>query len=204
MPKKPAVPVLQVLFEPWPDPVEGSPFKRGDRDPEVFAGTYWFDALNPDGTFINRGFRATLSGCTVCRRSDKDPKAHWQVANDMPNTKTTRPCGTWRHVEAIVKGFGGWKRVHYAELAANEGLGYQPIPQRRRVIEACPVCEGTGLGKTIEQDASGRISKRIFPPCDAGCGSYTYGGRGEVQISYEGPVRADRHSMTEDQKRIRV
>lgn len=201
MPKKPAVPVLQVLWEPWPDSGEGAWNRDGY---EAFAGWYWLDALEPDGTFQNKGYRAMFAGCTTCRRDASDPRVHVPNINDLKPEAPRRKCPTWKTVESVVKSFGGWKKVHYVELKANEGLHWQPIPQRRRVIEACQVCGGTGLGKTIEQDASGRISKRIFPPCDAGCGSYTYGGRGEVQIRYEGPVRMDRHGMTAEQKRIRI
>lgn len=158
MAKRSTHPLLQVLFEPWPASA------GADREGyEVFAGQYLLDALDENGDFIDRGFRAVVGGCTTCRRSDKDARVHWPNINDLAPEKRKRRCPQWKTVEAIVKNFGGWKRVHYVELAANEGLEYQPIPQRRRV-----------------------------------------GGRGEVQVSYEGPVRPDRHGMTPEQRRIRV
>lgn len=199
MAKRPTHPLLQVLFEPWPASA------GADREGyEVFAGHYLLDALDENGDFIDRGYRAVVAGCTTCRRSPLDDKVHYPNLNDLKPDAPKRRCPQWKTVEAVVKSFGGWKRVQYVELAENEGLHYQPVPQRRRVIEPCPVCEGTGLGKTLELDTSGRISKRIFPPCDAGCGSYGYGTKGEVQIAYEGPVRPDRHSMTAVQRRMRV
>lgn len=205
MTRKPQPPALQVLFEPWPD----SAWETGRSDYEVFAGQYLLDALEANGSMQVRGFRAVVAGCTTCRRSDKDARVHWPNINDLAPDKPKRRCPQWKKVEAIVKAFGGWKRAHYVELAEHEGLEYQPIPQRRRVIEPCPVCEGTGfLGKAAEFDAaarpSQRISRRIYPPCNAGCGSYGYGTKGEVQITYEGPVRADRYDMTDEQRRLRV
>lgn len=199
MAKRPTHPLLQVLFEPWPASA------GADREGyEVFAGHYLLDALDENGDFIDRGYRAVVAGCTTCRRSPLDDKVHYPNLNDLAPDKPKRRCPQWKTVEAVVKSFGGWKRVQYVELAENEGLHYQPVPQRRRVIEPCPVCEGTGLGKTAEFDAKGRLSRRIYPPCDAGCGSYGYGTKGEVQIAYEGPVRPDRHSMTAVQRRMRV
>lgn len=194
-------PVLQVLWEPWPDTDEGD-WDRGGY--EAFAGRYWLDALEPDGTFRTKGYRAMFAGCTTCRRDEGDPKVHVPNINDLKPKASRRKCPTWKTVESVVKSFGGWKAVHYVELEAHEGLHWQPIPQRRRVVESCPVCEGTGLGKTAEFDARGRLSSRVYPPCEAGCRSYTYGERGEVQTTYEGPVRPDRFSMTEEQKRIRI
>lgn len=204
MPKKPTHPLLQVLFEPWP--AEANADREGY---EVFAGTYYLDALDESGEMKVRGFRAVVAGCTTCRRAPLDARVHWPNLNDLAPDKPKRRCPTWKRVEAIVKEFGGWKRAHYVELAEHEELEYQPIPQRRRVIEPCPVCEGTGfLGKAAEFDAnsrpSQRISRRIYPPCDAGCGSYGYGTRGEVQVTFEGPVRPDRHSMSAEQRRMRV
>jgi hypothetical protein len=194
MPKKPTFPTLQVLFEPWPASA------GADREGyEVIAGQYLLDALNESGEFKVRGFRAVVAGCTTCRRSPLDDKVHYPNLNDLAPDKPKRRCPQWKRVEAIVKAFGGWKRVHYVELAEHEGLGYQPVPQRRRVIEPCPVCEGTGLGKL---DLS-LPNNRLYGPCEAGCGSYGYGTRGEVQITYEGPVRPDRHAMTDAQRRVR-
>lgn len=198
--KKPTHPLLQVLFEPWPS----SAWETGPSEYEVFAGRYFLDALDESGEMKVRGFRAVVAGCTTCRRSDKDARVHWPNLNDLAPDKPKRRCPQWKTVEAVVKKFGGWKRAQYVELAQHEGLEYQPVPQRRRVIEQCPVCKGTGLSKTHEFDAKGRLSRRIYPPCDAGCGSYGYGTKGEVQISYEGPVRPDRHSMTAEQRRMRV
>lgn len=201
MAKRPTHPLLQVLFEPWPEPEDG---RRQREGYEAFAGTYYLDALDESGEMKVRGFRAVVAGCTTCRRSDADGRVHWPDLNDLAPDKPKRRCPQWKRVEAIVKAFGGWKRAQYVELAENEGLRYQPVPQRRRVIEPCGVCEGTGLGKTAEFDAKGRLSRRIYPPCDAGCGSYGYGTKGEVQIAYEGPVRPDRHGMSAEQRRMRV
>ena len=122
---------------------------------------------------------------------------HWPDLNDIAPDKPKRLCPQWKTVEVIVKGFGGWKRAHYVELAENEGLGYQPIPQRRRVIEPCGVCAGKGF---IAWD----VALKDFPKCPAGCGSYNYRSRGEVQITYEGPVRPDRHGMGVEQRWMRV
>lgn len=191
-------PALQVLFEPFPNP-EQYQSKNGAG---AFAGMYWFDALDPDGSLREHGYRATFEGCPYCRRSDDDPKAHWDIRNDGPAApKRLYRCGRWGLIEKIVKAFGGWKRVHYVELAEHEGLKYRPIPQRRRIIEACTVCNGSGYLKGWAK--LDPLPKRI-PRCDAGCGSYTYQGRGEVQVTYEGPVRPDRHGMTAEQLRVRV
>jgi len=189
-------PVLQVLFQPWPDTEH-----PWDRDGyEAFAGRYFLDALEPDGSFRVRGYRSALVGCTTCRRDAKDARVHVPNINDLKKEGPRRKCPTWKTVEAVVKSFGGWKRVHYVELEAHEGLEYQPIPQRRREVVTCGVCGGSGFLKGwAELDP---IPKRI-PACDAGCGSYTYGGRGEVQRTYEGPVRPDRLAMTEAQRRVR-
>jgi hypothetical protein len=187
-------PALQVLFEPWPDEA------GADRDGyEAFAGQYLLDALEPDGSFRARGFRAVVSGCTTCRRDEKDPKVHVPNLNDLGRRKSRVLCPKWRRVEALVKVFGGWKRVHYVELDEHEGLQYQPIPQRRREVRPCAVCRGTGFGTAIILDEEVRL-----PECDAGCGSYTYGGSGEVQVTYEGPVVPDRHGMSAAQRRIRT
>lgn len=199
MAKRETHPLLQVLFEPWPAAAGAD---RGGY--EAFAGRYLLDALDENGAFKVRGYRAVVAGCTTCRRSDADERVHWPDLNDLAPGKPKRRCPQWKTVEAVVKSFGGWKRVHYVELAKHEGLGYQPVPQRRRVIEPCPVCEGTGLSKVAEFDAKGRLSRRIYPPCAAGCGSYGYGTRGEVQVTFEGPVRPDRHSMSAEQRRMRV
>jgi hypothetical protein len=193
--RTPKPPALQVLFEPFPDGEH--PWNR--EGSEAFAGRYYFDALDAEGNLKPRGYRAVLDGCTVCRRHDDDPRKHWDVSNDLPNymgTRKTRHCARWKLVETIVKAFGGWKRVHYVELAEYEGLQYQPIPQRRREVVACGVCGGTGYGEYID-------GTKGFADCPAGCGSYTYRGRGEVQITYEGPVRPDRHAMTATQLRMR-
>lgn len=192
MAKRKTHPLLQVLFEPWPASA------GADREGyEVFAGQYLIDALDESGEFKVRGFRAVVPGCTTCRRSDADHRVHWPNLNDLAPDKPKRRCPRWKTVEAIVKDFGGWKRAHYVELAENEGLGYQPVPQRRRVIEQCPVCKGSGLG-AWDMDA------KDFVLCAAGCGSYGFRSRGEVQIAYEGPVRPDRHAMSAEQCRMRV
>lgn len=188
-------PAVQVLFEPWPAEA------GADRDGyEVFAGQYLIDALDESGSFRVRGFRAVVAGCTTCRRDEKDPRVHVPNINDLKKDGPRRHCTQWKKVEAIVKGFGGWKAAHYVELAESEGLAYQPVPQRRRVIEQCPSCGGTGLGKLNLASEPGHL----YDKCDAGCASYTYGGRGEVQVSYEGPVRPDRLAMSAAQTRIRV
>jgi hypothetical protein len=189
--KMPKPPTLQVLFEPWPARANAD---RGGS--EAFAGQYLLDALDETGAMQVRGFRAVVQGCTTCRRDSKDERAHWPDLNDLPGRKKMMRCPQWKRVEAVVKAFGGWKRVHYVELAASEGLGYQPIPQRRRVIEKCETCKGTGYGEYIG-------GKHGFADCPAGCGTYTYRGRGEVRIAYEGPVRPDRHGMTGAQRRKR-
>jgi hypothetical protein len=193
--RTPQPPALQVLFEPWPDEA------GADRDGyEVFAGHYLLDALDANGALKVRGFRAVVAGCTTCRRDAKDARVHVPNINDLKPEGPRRRCPQWKRVEAIVKAFGGWKRVHYVELVESEGLGYQPIPQRRREVAACETCGGSGYLKGwTELDP---IPKRI-PPCDAGCGAFTYGGRGEVQRVYEGPVRPDRHGMTAVQLRKR-
>lgn len=200
-------PAVQVLFEPWPD----SAWEIGRSEYEVFAGQYLIDALDGDGSLKVRGFRAVVAGCTTCRRSDKDERVHWPDLNDLKPNAPKRRCPQWKKVEAIVKSFGGWKAAHYVELAESEGLTYQPVPQRRCVIEKCPACDGTGLGP-LDTDALSQWyetrakadADRIHPPCGAGCASYTYKGRGEVQITFEGPVRPDRHAMSEVQRRMRV
>lgn len=189
-------PTLQVLFEPWPASA------GADRDGyEAFAGHYLLDALEPDGSMQVRGFRAVVAGCTTCRRDERDSRVHVPNINDLKPEGPRRRCPQWRRVEAIVKAFGGWKRVHYVELAEHEGLGYQPIPQRRREIASCETCGGSGFKKGWAK--LDPLPKRI-PRCDApGCGSWTYGGRGEVQRVYEGPLPLDRHSMTAVQLRKR-
>lgn len=199
-------PAVQVLFEPWPASA------NADREGyEVFAGQYLIDALCSCGEFKVRGFRAVVAGCTTCRRSDKDARAHWPQSIDLAPDKPKRRCPQWRKVEAIVKQFGGWKAAYYVELAESEGLAYQPVPQRRREIVKCPACDGTGLGP-MDMDAlsewyetrTREAERRIHPPCAAGCGSYGYRSKGEVQIAYEGPVRPDRHAMSASQRRMRV
>ena len=184
-------PVLQMLFEPFPNPEQ----YQSTSGAGAFAGRYWFDALDADGSFRERGYRATFEGCPYCRRSDADPKAHWDIRNDGP-VAPKRPyrCGKWSLIEKVVKAFGGWKRVHYVELAEYEGLWYQPIPQRQRVIEQCPACGGSGYAGWDDNTSD-------FAKCDAGCGTY---GRGEVQVTYEGPVPPDRHGMTDAQLRMRI
>lgn len=195
MVKKVKPPAVQVLFEPWPASASA------DRDGyEAFAGQYLIDALEPDGSMKVRGFRAIVAGCTTCRRDGKDPRVHVPNINDLKKDGPRRRCPQWKRVEALVKAFGGWKAAHYVELAASEGLAYQPIPQRRRVIEKCPVCEGTGLGKLNLASEPGHL----YDKCEAGCGSYGYGTKGAVQFTYEGPVRPDRHGMTPEQRRMRV
>lgn len=195
MARAPKPPALQVLFEPWPDEA------GADRDGyEAFAGHYLLDALEPSGAFKVRGFRAIVAGCTTCRRDAKDGKVHVPNINDLKQDGPWRRCPQWKRVEAIVKAFGGWKAAHYVELAEHEGLGYQPIPQRRRDIATCPVCEGSGLGKLDLARADGRLYGKCEGP---GCGSWTYGGRGEVRQVYEGPVRPDRHGMSAVQLRKR-
>lgn len=208
MPKQPAVATLQVLWEPWPDTDEGVWNRSGY---EAFAGTYWLDALEKDGTFRNRGYRAKVSGCTTCRREESDPRAHVPNINDLKPKGPQRKCPTWKTVEAVVKAFGGWKKVHYVELESHEGLAYQPVPQRRREIVKCPACGGTGLGpmdtEALSQwyeTRSREDEARIYPPCAAGCASYGYRSKGEVLLKYEGPLRPDRHAMSEVQRRMRV
>lgn len=192
MAKRPTHPLLQVLFEPWPASA------GADREGyEVFAGHYLLDALDENGEFIDRGYRAVVAGCTTCRRSPLDDKVHYPNLNDLAPNKPKRKCSQWKTVEAVVKNFGGWKRTHYVELAAHEGLKYQPVQRRRRVIEKCPACDGSGY-------AGWDADMKDFVKCDAGCGTYTQRGRGEVQITYEGPVRPDRHGMTDVQRRMRV
>lgn len=184
-------PVLQVLFEPWPASA------NADRDGyEAFAGHYLLDALEADGSMKVRGFRAIVAGCTTCRRDGKDPRVHVPNINDLKKDGPRRRCPQWKRVEAIVKAFGGWKLAHYVELPEHEGLEYQPIPQRRRVIEKCPACDGTGY-------AGWDVDMKNFVKCDAGCRAYNYQGRGEVQFTYEGPVRPDRHAMSAAQRRAR-
>jgi hypothetical protein len=205
MARAPKPPALQVLFEPWPDEA------GADRDGyEAFAGHYLLDALEPSGEFKVRGFRAVVAGCTTCRRDAKDARVHVPNINDLKPEGPRRRCPQWKRVEAIVKAFGGWKAVHYVELAMNEGLGYQPIPQRRREVVKCPACDGTGLGPMDHEALSAWYETRskadearIHPPCDAGCGSYGYRSKGELLVSYEGPVRPDRHAMTAAQRRTR-
>lgn len=125
---------LQVLFEPFPNPAaDGYTWNRDGA--EVFAGNYWIDALDADGRFIERGFRAQVTGCTTCYRHAEDTRAHWPNLNTFPNRKKMIRCPKWKRVEAIVKAFGGWKHVHYVELREYEWLRWQPIPQRSRVYE---------------------------------------------------------------------
>jgi hypothetical protein len=210
MAKAPKPPVLQVLFEPFAD----LPDYTWDREGgEAFAGLYWLDALEPDGSFKVRGYRMHMEGCSGCRRADGNPRAHWDMRNDHPGRfapKKARRCGKWQMIESIVKNFGGWQRVHYVELPAYEGITWQPIPQRKRWIIKCPACGGTGLGPMNPEALSAWYETRskadrdrIFPPCDAGCGSYGYRSKGEVLVTYEGPVRPDRFGMTPEQRRIR-
>lgn len=181
-------PVLQVLFEPWPDPEGEEPFRRGDGDPEVFAGTYWFDALDADGNLKDRGFRATFSGCTLCRRADDNPRAHWPTVNDQPpgfGLKRKRLCGTWKDIERVVKAFGGWKWTHYVELPAWEGLEYQPIPQRRRTP-----CDERTCHQGLMLDAS--FNRVVCVTC-----------RGTGFVAHEGPIRPDRFALSAEQRRMR-
>lgn len=195
MAKRPTHPLLQVLFEPWPASA------GADREGyEVFAGHYLLDALDENGDFIDRGYRAVVAGCTTCRRSPLDDKVHYPNLNDLAPDKPKRRCPQWKTVEAVVKSFGGWKRVQYVELAENEGLHYQPVPQRRFDIVKCSACDGTGYDKAT---ADMRPSERLrFPLCKTeGCGSYQ---RGHHVIPVQGPVRPDRHSMTAVQRRMRV
>lgn len=163
MAKRPTHPLLQVLFEPWPEPEDG---RRQREGYEVFAGTYYLDALDESGGFIDRGYRAIVAGCTTCRRSDADDRVHWPDLNDLKPKAPKRRCPQWKKVEAIVKNFGGWKRAHYVELPENEGLQYQDIAQRRRV--------------------------RDYPD------------NSDKWVTYEGPVRPDRHGMTPEQCQMRV
>lgn len=196
--RQPKAPALQVLFEPWPADA------GADRDGyEAFAGHYLLDALDESGEMKVRGFRAVVAGCTTCRRDEKDARVHVPNINDLKPGGTRRRCPQWKKVESIVKAFGGWKLAAYAELHVNEGLGYQPIPQRRREVVKCEVCEGTGLGKLDDDVLHKRKQGRLYLPCDAGCGSYGYGEKGQVQRVYEGPVRPDRLSMTAAQRRMR-
>jgi len=194
MAKKQSFPTLQVLFEPWPASAGADREGYG-----AFAGQYLLDALEPSGEFKVRGFRAVVAGCTTCRRSPLDDKVHYPNLNDLAPDKPKRRCPQWKRVEAIVKAFGGWKRVHYVELAEHEGLRWQSIPQRRRDVVKCEVCGGTGHGP-FEPD---RPDGRLYGPCAGGCASYTYGGRGELQVVYEGPLRPDRHGMAETARRMR-
>lgn len=193
MARAPKPPALQVLFEPWPASA------GADRDGyEAFAGHYLLDALEPDGSFKVRGFRAIVQGCTTCCRDAKDARVHVPNINDLKPEGPRRRCPQWKRVEAIVKAFGGWKAAHYVELAESEGLGYQPIPQRRREVVPCAVCGGTGFARPVV------VNRKVeIPKCGSACRSYTYQGRGEVLHVYEGPVRPDRHAMTADQLRKR-
>lgn len=170
-------PVLQVLWEPWPDTDEGA-WERDGR--EAFAGTYWLDALEADGTFKPYGYRARLSGCTQCRRSDADPRAHWLVLNDMEGAKRSRSCPTWKTLEAVVKTFGGWKRVHYVELEAHEGLTWQGLQGRAR---NCWKCGGEWLS--------------------IGWTSHCEVCRG-FNVPAIGPKRDDRMFVPDHQKRVRA
>jgi hypothetical protein len=185
MPKKPTPPALQVLFEPWQDTDEG-PWDR--EGPEAFAGWYWFDALDEDGSLKPHGYRAYLSGCTVCRRADDNPRAHWNVANDAPSymgTRKVRHCGTWKAVEKIVKAFGGWKSVHYVELAEHEGLRWQSL--QGRAFRNCRTCAGAGFT---------RAHKFALREDCTDC----KGSGNEIAI---GPKLPDRHGMTDAQRRMR-
>jgi hypothetical protein len=128
--RAPKPPTLQVLFEPFPDHAD----YRWDREGgEAFAGTYYLDALEPDGSLKVRGYRAMFVGCSGCRRSDTDPRAHWDMRNDSkrPGDKL-RHCGKWKMLGSVVKAFGGWKAAHYVELAEHEGLQFHPVPRRYR------------------------------------------------------------------------
>lgn len=197
MPRAPKAlkpPVLQILFEPFPDPQDRKPWDR--EGCEAFAGTYWFDALTPTGELKPRGFRAKREGCTLCRRADDNPRAHWQVANDPPTRRDGspfRPCGMWKWVESVVKHFGGWKCVHYAELSQHEGLQYQELPQRRRTWLPCAECGGTGFG-AWDNDLGD------LPRCPAGCSTEN---RGHFLIPDEGPLLPDRWGLSAVQRRIR-
>lgn len=176
-------PALQVLFEPWPAAAQA------DRDGyEAFAGTYWIDALAPDGTFRDRGYRATVPGCTTCRRDSEDPRVHVPNINDM-GAKRRRRCPQWKTVESIVRAFGGWKHAHYVELTEHEGLTWQGVPQRRRVSCPAPKCDRGSALKLVGMTDFERVT----------CGEC----RGSGWVAHAGPVRPDRHGMTEIQRRMR-
>jgi len=181
----PKPPALQVLFEPWPDTDEGAWDREGS---EAFAGWYWLDALDADGNLKPYGYRAYLSGCTVCRRADNNPRAHWLTSNDTPSAMGGKPrvrhCGTWKTIEKIVKTFGGWKRVHYVELPESEGLRWQSLQGR---VRGCRTCGGEGFV---------RAHKFALREDCNGCS----GSGNEIAI---GPKLPDRHGMTAAQLRKR-
>lgn len=184
MAKRPTHPLLQVLFEPWPDR-DGT--IRWDAQ-EAFAGNYWIDALDEEGAFIPRGFRAQVTGCTTCYRHADDARVHWPDLNNLPNRKVMKKCPKWKRVEAIVKAFGGWKRTHYVELAENEGLRWQPIPDRCQV---CPECGGAGF--TLTREAKG-----LFGALED-CGTC----KARKFVSLIGPIRPDRFALADYQRRMR-
>lgn len=180
-------PTLQVLFEPFPNPTADG--YTWDRDgAEAFAGTYWIDALDADGNLKERGYRVMSKGCSGCRRSDDDPRAHWDIRNDAPGAfapKRPRRCGKWRMIETIVKAFGGWKRVHYVELPEYEGLEWQPIPKRQRTP-----CDERTCHQGLMLDAS--FNRVVCVTC-----------RGTGFVAHEGPIRPDRFALSAEQRRIR-
>lgn len=179
-------PLLQVLFEPFPDHEDYTWNRDGG---EVFAGSYWLDALEPDGAFRVRGYRAQIEGCSGCRRADDNPRAHWDMRNDSPGSfapKQPRKCGKWQMVESIVKAFGGWKRVHYVELAAYERLTYQHIPRRKYLLIDCQLC-----ADALTDPAS----------CtDVRCGTRF---PGKIMSVDHGPVLPDRFALRPTQRRMR-
>lgn len=176
----PKPPALQVLFEPW---AEGDTPIRWDAQ-EAFAGVYWIDALDADGRFVPRGFRAQVTGCTTCYRHADNSRVHWPDLNTFPDRKKMMKCPQWKRVEAIVKAFGGWKRTHYVELIEHEGLQWQPIPDRRQM---CPGCGGAGFLRV------GRFGERH--DCET-CKARKF-------VSLIGPIRPDRSGMSEVQQRMR-
>jgi hypothetical protein len=180
MAKAPKPAALQVLFEPWPASA------GADREGyEVFAGQYLLDALEPDGSMKVCGFRAVVAGCTTCRRAPLDDKVHYPNLNDLAPDKPKRRCPQWKKVEAIVKAFGGWKRVHYVELAEYEGLKYQSL--QGRAYQNCRTCTGNGF--TREHKFALRES---CTDCN-----------GSGNLIAIGPKLPDRWRMTDVQRRMR-
>lgn len=184
--RQPKPSTLRIIFQPW-KPTDDASYTN---QYEEFAGDYFLDALNPDGTLIERGYRATVPGCTTCRRDYDNPTgcAHVTDLTDIRrqyDPKAARHhCQRWKTVEAIVKQFGGWRRVQYIELPEHAGLVWEPVPSRVFTVKRCDTCDGRGIVRTDKFGQKGHVDE-WFTTC-VDCGG------GWRRVPLEGPLPTDR------------